>query len=30
MVGNFIADHIKGNQFTHLDTKIQQGIKLQE
>ena len=28
MVGNFIADHIKGNQFTHLDTKIQQGIKL--
>ena len=28
MIGNFIADHIKGNQFTHLDPKIQQGIIL--
>jgi acyl carrier protein phosphodiesterase len=28
MIGNFIADHIKGNQFTHLDQRIQQGIKL--
>lgn len=28
MIGNFIADHIKGNQFTHLDPKIQLGIKL--
>ena len=28
MIGNFIADHIKGNKFTHLDPKIQQGIKL--
>lgn len=28
MIGNFIADHIKGNQFTHLDPIIQKGIKL--
>ncbi len=28
MIGNFIADHIKGNQFTHLDKEIQQGIRL--
>lgn len=28
MIGNFIADHIKGNQFTHLGPEIQQGIKL--
>ena len=28
MSGNFIADHIKGNQFTHLDPTIQKGIKL--
>ncbi len=28
MIGNFIADHIRGNQFTHLSTEIQQGIKL--
>ena len=28
MIGNFIADHIKGNQFTHLDPTIQKGIKL--
>ena len=28
MIGNFIADHIKGNQFTHLHPEIQQGIKL--
>ena len=28
MIGNFIADHIKGNQFTHLSSEIQQGIKL--
>lgn len=28
MIGNFIADHIRGNQFTHLHPEIQQGIKL--
>lgn len=28
MIGNFIADHIRGNQFTHLSPEIQQGIKL--
>ena len=28
MIGNFIADHIRGNRFTHLDLEIQQGIKL--
>jgi len=28
MIGNFIADHIKGNQFTHFHPEIQQGIKL--
>jgi acyl carrier protein phosphodiesterase len=28
MIGNFIADHIKGNQFTHLSSEIQLGIKL--
>ena len=30
MIGNFIADHIKGNQFTHLGPEIQQGIKLHQ
>lgn len=28
LIGNFIADHIRGNRFTHLDPEIQQGIKL--
>ncbi|MFL0092698.1 ACP phosphodiesterase [Tenacibaculum maritimum] len=28
MVGNFIADHLKGNKFTHYSQEIQQGIKL--
>ena len=28
MIGNFIADNIKGNQFTNLDPTIQKGIKL--
>lgn len=28
MIGNFIADHIKGNNFTHLNSEIQQGIWL--
>ncbi len=28
MIGNFIADHIRGNQFTHFHPEIQQGIKL--
>ncbi|MFY0629483.1 MAG: acyl carrier protein phosphodiesterase [Flavobacteriaceae bacterium] len=28
MIGNFIADHIRGNHFTHLHPEIQQGIKL--
>lgn len=28
MIGNFIADHIKGNQFTQYDKEIQQGIIL--
>lgn len=28
MIGNFIADHIKGNQFKHFDEEIQKGIFL--
>lgn len=28
MLGNFIADHIRGNHFTHFNTEIQLGIKL--
>lgn len=28
MIGNFIADHIRGNQFGHFNTEIQQGIFL--
>ena len=28
MIGNFIADHIRGNQFTHFHQEIQNGIKL--
>lgn len=28
MIGNFIADSIRGNQFTHLHPEIQQGIRL--
>lgn len=28
MIGNFIADHIKGNQFGHYTTEIRQGIVL--
>ncbi len=28
MVGNFIADHVRGNRFTHFDKEIQQGIFL--
>ncbi|GGG88047.1 ACP phosphodiesterase [Polaribacter pacificus] len=28
MTGNFIADHIRGNRFTHLDPEIQKGIFL--
>jgi len=28
MIGNFIADHIKGNQFGHFNPEIQQGIVL--
>ncbi len=28
MIGNFIADHIKGNKFLHYDTDIQHGILL--
>lgn len=28
MIGNFIADSIKGNQFTHLHPTIQKGIRL--
>ena len=28
IIGNFIADHIKGNRFTHLDTQNQKGIRL--
>ncbi|MDG2194024.1 MAG: acyl carrier protein phosphodiesterase [Polaribacter sp.] len=28
LIGNFIADGIQGNQFTHLSSEIQQGIAL--
>ncbi len=28
MIGNFIADHIKGNKFDHFSLEIQQGIFL--
>jgi acyl carrier protein phosphodiesterase len=28
LIGNFIADHIKGNKFTHFHPEIQQGIVL--
>ena len=28
MIGNFIADHIRGNNFKHFHTEIQQGIFL--
>ncbi len=28
MIGNFIADSIRGNQFAHLHPEIQKGIKL--
>jgi acyl carrier protein phosphodiesterase len=28
MIGNFIADHIKGNQFKHYNSEIQKGIFL--
>ena len=28
LIGNFIADSIRGNQFTHLHPEIQQGIVL--
>lgn len=28
MIGNFIADGIKGNQFLHFNKEIQQGIRL--
>jgi len=28
IIGNFIADHIRGNKFTHLDPEIQEGIFL--
>ena len=28
LIGNFIADGIRGNQFTHLHPEIQQGIVL--
>ncbi|MDT7833235.1 acyl carrier protein phosphodiesterase [Flavobacteriaceae bacterium S356] len=28
MIGNFVADSIRGNQFTHLHPEIQQGIRL--
>ena len=28
LIGNFIADHIPGNQFSHFHPEIQQGIKL--
>ena len=26
LIGNFIADHIKGNQFSHFNVEVQQGI----
>jgi acyl carrier protein phosphodiesterase len=28
MIGNFIADHVRGNNFTHFSNEIQQGIFL--
>lgn len=28
MIGNFIADHVRGNQFTHFEKEIQEGIFL--
>ncbi|CAL2103354.1 ACP phosphodiesterase [Tenacibaculum sp. 190130A14a] len=28
MIGNFIADHVKGNQFSHFSENIQKGILL--
>lgn len=28
MIGNLIADHIRGNKFSHFSEEIQQGIKL--
>lgn len=28
MIGNFIADNVKGNQFSHLHPEIQTGIRL--
>ena len=28
MIGNFIADHVRGNNFTHFNVEIQQGIIL--
>ncbi|RCS28053.1 DUF479 domain-containing protein [Polaribacter sp. WD7] len=28
MIGNFIADHVRGNQFSHFNDEIQQGILL--
>jgi len=28
MIGNFIADHIRGNKFNHFDVQIQNGIRL--
>lgn len=28
MIGNFIADHVKGNQFSHFSKEIQKGILL--
>lgn len=28
IIGNFIADHIRGNKFSHYPPEIQQGIKL--
>ncbi len=28
MIGNFIADHVRGNKFNHLSQNIQKGIQL--
>jgi acyl carrier protein phosphodiesterase len=28
MIGNFIADHIQGNKYSHFSNEIQQGIFL--
>ncbi len=28
MIGNFIADHVRGNNFRHFNTEIQQGLFL--